>query len=210
MRSIRKGRAPRSLTEHRASAHSNYDNFADKDTLREALVAEQGGLCCYCLSRIPGARGMKVEHWHSQREYPDEQLVYANLLDACVGNEGQPGASQCCDTRKGDRPLSRNPANPDHRVEDLVRFTGDGRIFSNDRDFDAELNEVLNLNFARLKENRKATLDGFLASLPKAGELTKARFEQWLRDWDEVAHDGQLRPFCQVVVYWLRKRLARI
>ena len=209
MRSIRKGIEPRCLVEHRASAYSNYDNFADKDTLRASLLAEQGGLCCYCLSRITADR-MKIEHWHSQPRYEPEQLDYSNLLGACVGNKGRPWTEQHSDTRKGDRPLSRNPANPDHRVNDLVRFPGDGRIISDDVDSDKELTEVLNLNYSRLKENRKAVLEVFLTGLPKSGELTQAKLEKWLHEWNEVSHDGKLRPFCQVIVYWLRKRLARL
>jgi uncharacterized protein (TIGR02646 family) len=178
--------------------------------LRASLLAEQGGLCCYCLSRITADK-MKIEHWHSQSRPPlEKQLDYSNLLGACVGNEGRAWKEQHCDTRKGDRTLSRNPANPDHRVNDLLHFPGDGRIISHDPDFDAELNEVLNLNYPRLKENRKATLDGFLGGLPKSGELQRAKLEKLLQEWNGVSQDGQLRPFCQVVVYWLCKRLARL
>jgi len=209
VRSIRKGPEPRSLVEYRNSAHSNYDNFADKDTLRAFLLAEQGGLCCYCLSRIRHDN-MKIEHWHCQSHHESEQLDYSNLLGACKGNEGRRPAEQHCDTAKGDLTLSRNPANPDHRVVDLVRFPADGRIASDDPAFDTELNEVLNLNYSRLKENRKATLDGFLRGLPKSGELQRAKLEGWLHEWNEVSHNGELRPFCQVVVHWLRKRLAGI
>ncbi len=52
MRTILKGREPASLTEHRATPGADYDGYRDKDTLRAHLVAEQRGLCCYCLSRI--------------------------------------------------------------------------------------------------------------------------------------------------------------
>jgi uncharacterized protein (TIGR02646 family) len=209
VRSIRKGPEPRSLTGHRASAHASYDNFAGKDSLRASLVAEQGGLCCYCLSRIR-ADSMKIEHWRSQSRHPLDQLDYSNLLGVCMGNEGQPRYSQHCDARKGDLPLSRNPANPAHRIDDYVRFLPDGRIVSRDPKFDAELNDVLNLNFGRLKENRSATLRAFLASLPKFGELQRTQLERLLQDWNEASRSGELRPFCQVVVYWLRKRLARV
>ena len=209
MRTIRKGREPASLTLHRSGAHANYDNYVDKDTLRTFLEKEQRGLCCYCLSRIPGARGMKVEHWRSQDRYAAEQLDYTNLLGACLGNEGQPGNHQHCDTRKGNRDLSRNPANPMHRVGDLVRFEGDGRIASDNPVFDSDLNDVLNLNEAFLRNNRKATLDAFIAALPKRGRLSPETVEKWLMNWNGESHTGELPPFCQVVVYWLRKRLAR-
>ena len=45
MRSIAKGPEPASLTTHRNMPHCDYDNYADKDTLRAALVADQRGLC---------------------------------------------------------------------------------------------------------------------------------------------------------------------
>jgi len=210
MRPILKGTEPASLIEYRASGDTDYDDYRDKDTLRDYLVAEQRGLCCYCLSRIrsePGA--MKIEHWHCQDNYGTEQLDYPNLLGACKGNEGKPGRDQHCDTRKGNRDLSRNPANPMHRVEDMIQFEGDGRIVSSDLTFDAELNDVLNLNFPLLRNNRKATLRAFQAALAKRSPLPRAALQRWLGEWNGESGIGDLQPFCQVVVYWLRKRLAR-
>jgi uncharacterized protein (TIGR02646 family) len=209
MRSIKKGKEPASLTEHRAATGADYDGYRDKDTLRTFLVKEQRGLCCYCLSRIRAERdAMKVEHWHCQDNYKDEQLLYANLLGACMGNEGRPGRDQHCDTRKGDRDVSRNPANPMDRIEEMIQFTGDGRIASNDTAFDAELNDVLNLNWTFLRNNRKATLTAFQGLLGR-GQLSRPSLERLLRLWNGEADTGELQPFCQVVVYWLRKRLAR-
>ena len=52
MRAITKGPEPVSLTAHRQTPHCDYDNYAAKDDLRNALVSEQRGLCCYCMGRI--------------------------------------------------------------------------------------------------------------------------------------------------------------
>ena len=210
MRRIPKGREPASLTEHRTATGTDYDGYRDKDTLRAYLVKEQRGLCCYCLSRIrPERGGMKIEHWHCQDRYRAKQLDYSNLLGACVGNEGKPAQYQHCDTRNGDRDLSRNPANRMHRVEDMIQFPDDGRIVSNDAAFDAELNDVLNLNLAFLTNNRKATLTAFPDLLGR-GHLSRPSLEKLLRQWNGEEDTAELRPFCQVVVYWLRKRLARL
>jgi uncharacterized protein (TIGR02646 family) len=209
VRNVQKSSGPVSLTEHRASTGTDYDGYRDKDTLRAYLVNEQRGLCCYCLSRIRLEHSaMKIEHWHSQDRYPAERLDYSNLLAACMGNEGKPAKDQHCDTRKGDRDLSRNPANPMHRVEDVTQFTGDGRVVSRDPAFGAELNDVLNLNLAFLVNNRKATLTAFQDLLGR-GQLSRSSLEKLLRTWNGESDAGELRPFCQVVVYWLRKRLAR-
>jgi uncharacterized protein (TIGR02646 family) len=212
MRSILKGAEPASLVEHRSAARGapDYNSYPDKDTLRAHLVKEQRGLCCYCLSRIRAERdSMKIEHWHCQAKYGAQQLDYSNLLGACLGNDGSPGRDQHCDSRKGDRDLSRNPANPQHRVEDVIRFEGGGRIASSDPSFDAELNDVLNLNVAFLVAQRRATRDAFQGALAKRGQLPRAELQKWLRQWNGESEAGDLREFCQVVVYWLRKRLSR-
>jgi hypothetical protein len=152
---------------------------------------------------------MKIAHWHAQARYPSEQLDYTNLLGACRGNEGQPRSSQHCDTHQADEDVSRNPANPAHRVEHSIHYQPNGKILSADPVFDNELNKVLNLNLPFLRNNRKATLDGFIQSLPKQGDLPRTKLERWLRDWSGQSHAGDLRPYCQVVVYWLRKKLAQ-
>jgi uncharacterized protein (TIGR02646 family) len=210
MRAITKNNEPASLALHRCQAHADYPNFADKDSLRQSLVAEQRGLCCYCLSRIRPAGGeMKIEHWHCRDNYPAEQLVYGNLLGACLGNEGQSPKHQHCDTLKANQNLSRNPANPAHQVEQFIHFEGDGRITSHDLTFNTELNAVLNLNAKFLKNNRKAVLEAFKAALVKRGNLPRPTLERWLRERNGEVDAGELEPFCQILVYWLRKRLAR-
>ncbi len=210
MRAIVKGREPASLVEYRASYGANYDDYREKGTLRTSLVNEPRGLCCYCLSRVrPEVGSMKIEHWHGQERHDAEQLDYANLLASCMGNEGKRFSDQHCDTRKGSLELSRNPANQMHRVEEIIRFEGDGNVSSLDPVFDRELDEVLNLNLAFLKNNRKATLEAFIGALPKGGTLHRGTLEKWLREWNGESRSGELQPFCQVVVYWLRKRLAR-
>ena len=63
MRNIQKQSEPQSLTQHRCQSNADYDNYADKDDLRRSLVAEQKGICCYCMQRIrPTSQEMKIEH----------------------------------------------------------------------------------------------------------------------------------------------------
>jgi hypothetical protein len=152
---------------------------------------------------------MKIEHWRCQENYPDKQLDYHNLLGACMGNEGHRADEQHCDTRKGNLDLSKNPANPAHRIEEL-RYLADGTVRSDDPVIEAEIDSVLNLNYKFLKNNRKATLDAFVAQLPKTGTLPRTQLIRWLTEWNgDEPGTAELPPFCAVVVYWLRKRLAR-
>ena len=210
MRTIEKGTAPRSLTEYRQTPGATFDGFDGKEELRQALVREQRGLCCYCQSRISPEFGkMKIEHWRCQANYPGEALAYANLLSACMGGEGQRFQAQHCDTRKGDRDLTRNPANPARRVGEMVRYLGDGAITSNDAAFERELTEALGLNLVTLKNNRKAVIAGFLRAMGHRA-ATRAQLKRWEREWNGEGNAGELQPYCQVVVYWVRKRLRRM
>lgn len=224
MRAITKLPEPVSLTRHRANTHTGYGNLPaeTKQDLRDQLVKEQRGICCYCCSRIrPEVGGMKIEHWKSQSEdkYPQNQLDYWNLLGACMGNEGQPDEMQYCDTHKRDDDLARNPSNPAHQIEEVIQFLSDGSIRSTDAALDAQLGEepragqlkcsgVLNLNLAFLKNNRKAVLNAFHDGLRKRGKLGEGELERLLAKW-RGDDGGLLDPYSPVVVFWLKKRLKR-
>jgi len=236
MRAIHKGQEPKELAQFRAGANLSdqhaYDNFPHKGVVRTQLVAEQRGLCAFCGGRIVNdPLQMKIAHWKPRllsvpapgggMTFPNliHQLDYWNLLGACEGNEGQPPAKQHCDTHQGSSPLSKNPANPDHQIEEIISFPVDGSITSSDVQFNWELGckkpdgnferGVLNLNLPFLRSNRKETLTAFFVEgLKKRGELTSAQIQALLFKWRGDAA-GALKPYAPVVAYWLRKRLAR-
>lgn len=213
MRSITKGNEPASLLQHRQTQHSNFDNFEDKDLLRQALVTEQRALCCYCMGRIrPSRESMKIEHWRCQSHYPTEQLRYRNLLGACIGGEGQPFKLQHCDTRKGDCDLRLNPAELAHQVEAHVRYGADGSIRGSDSEFDCQLNDVLNLNLPLLKQQRKSLLDGLLDWWKSEKDRLNAPVprDRLIRMRDKcIAGNEQLRPYIQVAVWWLNQKISK-
>lgn len=138
MKRVIKGKAPQSLIEHRLQPFADYDNYSEKDELRVLLLNEQGHICCYCMQRISSTK-MKIEHWRSQDEYPDLQLDYNNLLGACEGGQGFPRHLQHCDTRKGNIYLSINPLDSNRNCEDLIKYRGNGIIYSDDKDIDSTL-----------------------------------------------------------------------
>jgi uncharacterized protein (TIGR02646 family) len=205
MRTIQKGAEPPTLTQHRKQPHADYDNYPDKETLRIALVAEQRGLCCYCQSRIrPSPEHMKIEHWQCQQAHPTRQLDFSNLHGACLGGEGRPEREQHCDTRKGNDVLCFSVCDPTRPIEHKIHFRGDGKISSDDPAIENAINGVLNLNLARLVINRQAVLTAFQERLARGQRLDPARE---LPKWDG-SQSGELEPFAQVVVYYLRKRQA--
>lgn len=206
MRTIQKGPEPASLTRHRRQPHASYDNYLDKAALRQALVAEQRGVCCYCQSRIRATPGdMKIEHWQCQAGHPSRQLDFRNLHGVCKGNEGQPIDRQHCDSRKGNSNLCFSVCDPTHPIERKIRYSGDGEITSDDEAVRVAINEVLNLNWSRLKENRKSALTGFLQGLG-TGKLDHARE---LSKWDGSL-DEELSPYSQIIAHYLLKKLKRL
>ena len=211
MRAIAKSPEPPTLTLHRLQPYSDFDNYPgpDKDDLRDALVSEQRGLCCYCMGRIYSDRiQMKIEHWQCKKRYPTQQLIYRNLLAACLGGEGKPPRHQHCDTRKGNDDLKWNPADPARKIESRIRYQADGKIRSDDSGFDAELNQVLNLNHPMLMNIRKNVLDAVLEWWRREkekvrGPVPNPRLVRKRNQW--TSQTGELKPYCQVVVWWLNQ-----
>jgi uncharacterized protein (TIGR02646 family) len=203
---ITKDAEPNSLTQHRAQANSDYDNYAQKDELRTALVGEQRGLCCYCTGRIRAtSTAMKIEHWQCQTTYSQLQLIYGNLLGACLGGEGRSPAEQHCDTKKAGRDLKWNPANTAHAIETRLRYLADGTVESTDGVFNTQLNDVLGLNLSYLKSNRKAVLDSVLhwwRSTPGARQKVQQQIAHRTRNGAEY------QPFSPVAIWFLRQKLG--
>ena len=151
---------------------------------------------------------MKIEHWQNQSNFPDRQLHYPNLLGACLGGEGKPSHLQHCDTRKGDQVFSMNPADPNHDVERTLHYDKDGSIRSTDPAFDREINEVLNLNVPLLKQNRRMIFNRFTTVVAKKGNWSDSLLRKKLAEWSGYSGESELEPYCQVIIYLLRKRFG--
>ena len=206
MRAIAKGNEPACLTQHRVSAHCDYGNYQGKTALRAALIAEQRGLCCYCMSRVSAdGQKMKIEHWRCQANFPDQQLVYGNLLGACKGGEGGSPEQRHCDTLKGNRDLLWNPATPAHAIESRITYRNNGEIRSNNDQFDNELDTVLNLNIPLLKNSRKSALDVVLSWWQKSSP-SPAKVQARITKYDDG--NDELAPFAPVAVWFLKRKLA--
>ena len=210
MKPIVKGNEPPSLTRHRQTPHSDFDNYREKDELRHALVEEQRSICCYCMCRIRNDRfGMKIEHWRSRTAHRDEQLSYTNLLAACRGGEGQPGKVQHCDTKKGNRDLHWNPADPEHHghIATRISYRPDGYIVSDDPDLDRDLNQVLNLNFAAIRRGRRAVFVGVLRWWRM--QPRPVQRERLAREIERRKAAVRAEPYAQVAIWLFEQRVAR-
>lgn len=105
---IVKKHEPRELTEYRESESSTgvrptYDSMSSDlhEYVLSKLVEEQGGLCAYCMCRIPetdkktgSTLKCTIEHIEPQSltrgtENLKKELEYSNFLAVCSGNENR-------------------------------------------------------------------------------------------------------------------------
>jgi uncharacterized protein (TIGR02646 family) len=203
---IQKSKSPASLVQYKLENLGTYDDFPSKDEIRQSLVAEQKGICAYCMSRITTDK-MKIEHWNPQSNNAGDDLDYQNMLGCCKGGDGQVGVEQTCDTAKGDKLFSVNPSKQQDWVKLQSIFYGyDGTIYSSDAQLQLELDTVLNLNTERLKHNRKDMLVAAKRQLSKnAGQRTKTQIQKMIDSFKKTDSNGFYTPYFDVAVKYLEK-----
>lgn len=211
MRQIHKGAEPRGLRAHRLAGGQFADAQGEsrwKEQTQDQILQDQGGLCCYCMSRI-SRTDMKVEHYLCQDDHADRDCDWNNLFGACQGGSGMAPAQQHCDTRKGNAALTLHPAG---NIEPFLRYLADGRLASSNPDYQHDLDTTLNLNVEKLRRARLGVLEGVLQVLTRtnAGQWKPARLQEELTRWESRGPGGNLREFCQIVVYALRRRIDRV
>lgn len=139
MKHIVKNPEPSGLGAFKAKANPDWQPSFDamsgtlKRTLHDALVNEQGWICCYCNQRIDRSSS-HIEHLRPGSRFPADDLTYENLLASCPRDD-QPGEPLHCGKLKGDWfDASRliSPLQPD--CETRFRFTADGEVRPADGD----------------------------------------------------------------------------
>ncbi|MBQ5650259.1 MAG: hypothetical protein IIV09_01550, partial [Selenomonadaceae bacterium] len=142
---IKKYKPPNSFVHYVKQPNVHFDDMDTevKQELRLSLLREQGWLCAYCMKRLSfDGNDVKIEHYEPRNT--ENELKYENLLAVCKGGEGNVPERQTCDTRKGNQVLNINP----QRWQDIdtVSYTSNGDILSSDSAFQADFNDILNLN----------------------------------------------------------------
>ena len=226
MKQIIKGKEPLSLIQYRASIPKQDLKTLEKyesspknilNDLREQLLKEQGYICCYCMSRIDYPY-TKIEHFKPRSIYREKQLDYSNLFIACCGKKiDKKEFYDCktpktkylekdlyCDTKKANEEL--NHINLLTNIENNLKYKKDGQIFSDNSNIDKELNDILNLNYAILKTNRKDALSQLFIELKKSN-WTISSLKSTIEKYKQKNSKGKYRPYCEMIVYFLTKKL---
>ncbi len=217
------------------SAH--YKNLPKgvRPAIERQLSKEQGHLCGYCMTRLrvikpdylmteeekrEPPRASRVDHWMPRKLDPELSLTWTNFVLACPGSESadaddSPQAKSPlefqthCDVRKHEAAITLNPLK--QVIEDQLRYAKNGRVEGTDKaptTADADLNKTLNLNAPHLMRNRARVLDE-LARWVQQKKFTATQMKNEIGRWGTPNAQGELREYCGVVVWQLRRWLKR-
>ncbi len=234
MKHIEKGQAPSALIQINKDKSKTYDNdvcdnnkanpkiTVKSDTLK-SLMKEQGFICCYCMQRISTDKLTSasdtyptIEHYIAQttQESKDKNLDtnYKNMLVTCHGNDKKDIENKHCDSSRDSKAFKYlNPLNKS--CERVLGYSNDGSIFCSDSSHKKKIDydiEILNLNFQKLKDNRKSVIEG----IKKAIKLERNRLkDKWSKEQFkkkallkcEISSSGIFEAFVQVKIYELKK-----
>ena len=210
MKKIIKSVEPNELREYRETTpNASYDAMPSKKELRKSLLAEQGYICAFCMRRIPykdssEKETSKIAHLKSRSKYPEKEMClnYENMVICC---SGAINIDYHCDKKQGNEDilfsLFREPL-----FTTLKYSSKDGTISSTNIQYNTEIKDVLNLNNALLKSNRKAVITEVITALD-ATKWSKNRMTELLSFWNNKDNEGKYKPYCGIVTWYLQKKL---
>lgn len=210
MKKISKGAEPREWTQYKKTSGVEYNAIPE---LRQSLLKEQGYICAFCSRRIPvkdknSNETSRIEHLKSRTNHPDLQLDYSNMVVCCPGAINE---DFHCDKLKGENDISFDIFS-DSFFSTLSYRSYDGTIQSSNNQYNEDLNDILNLNNSFLKVNRKRAYSTIIEKLNKKAskkQWTRANLEHRLEEYQTKDANGKFTPYCGIVIWYLKKQIAR-
>ena len=208
MKYIQKGSTPQELTDwfedqpvvDGQRINCGYGDMPSdvKDVVKQQLLEEQGGLCCYTGMRVD-AQNSHVEHFKPQSRCEEhEDVCYTNLLAAYPGTT----THRCLfGARAKDNWYDKNLlVSPLHQsCETKFLFKQFGEIVPRDNEDAAavETIERLRLNDSYLEEMRRSRIEEAL--FPDDLFLRKDEIQRLVQRLDRRNLNGQFLAFCFVI-----------
>jgi uncharacterized protein (TIGR02646 family) len=218
---IKKGPGPNELLQYRYTENATYAGMPSdiKNKVKESLIEEQGYLCAYCMCRIDldsGKHRATIEHCSPQALTTEsERLDYHNMVAVCWGNrDAHSDKEKSCDAKRGSLPVEQQKMKKVDlfRGDSLceIQYRSDGRIYSENKELDDDLNYRLNLNCEarQLKECRRSALDTLKKKVAKDNpnkNASKKYYQKLLCNYTES--NPKKTPYCGILIDWLQKRV---
>jgi uncharacterized protein (TIGR02646 family) len=224
MRYIRKGSEPEALAQWKQQENENWKPTWDdlrgtpKIAVQDALLKEQGFICCYCGRQIQ-RQSSHIEHFKPRSTFPTLTLDYANFLASCPGYPEEEdrqaltprqSPQEYCGQQRGNwydpnllvSPLLENCA-------DFFRYTAAGEIqpaeaFERREAARATIHR-LRLDHPRLNASRKASIEGILEGIEN---LSVDEIKTLIQAYDQLDAEGKYVKFCAAIRYTLHRYLG--
>jgi len=211
---IKKGEEPESFKAWKALAKTtlnwgySYLQNPEKRELHDALLREQGYICCYCGMRIT-RESSHIEHLIPQSTPdPDLSVEYTNLLASCQ-REREPRKPIHCGVAKDnwyDENLMVSPLKPN--CSDFFIYTDDGQILDTDipekKAAATETIKRLRLDISKLNNMREEVIKNLLADID-IDELTDEERQKLVQGFEQPDANGQYEEFCGAIAYILKQ-----
>jgi uncharacterized protein (TIGR02646 family) len=157
-----------------AKTFNDLHQTALKQELKNALIEEQGAICCYCESRVAN-HNSHVEHLKPQSAFQNDQLDYLNLLCSCQKQLSKGEDRHCGNSKENwyDSNLLVSPL--DTNCEKRFAYTQRGKIKAASKTDDATKKTIghLKLNIPKLNASRQKAIDPFLDEDLSVSELKR-------------------------------------
>lgn len=194
-----------------------------KKRVRDSLVEEQGGLCAYCMCKIPRSDAgdqppINIEHYISRNPVDGmdvgQGLDYHNFFAVCHGNRGKEGTRKECDLvcnahRENTKLRKVNPLDPATLAS--IYYELDGKIRAMDEDVDFDLVHTLNLNCPSAPQpaERRAVLDVLLNDLNNIPqEMLESYCTQVLSNY--LSESYPKTPYVGILIWYLQSLLETL
>lgn len=172
MKFIVKNQEPQSFANWKNLVNDNwqptYDDLSgqEKKDVKNALIAEQGGICCYC-ETILNYGDSHIEHLDPQSNNEAGRLDFNNMLCSCQQklDKGEP---LHCGNSKGDEIIPITPLMSD--CESKFKYTYNGQILHIDEASELTIKH-LQLNIDKLNKLRESAIDSILYLDPVAKDV---------------------------------------
>ena len=167
---------------------AEFDGTSMKQTVKTALLKEQGHICCFCECRV-GMDSGQIAHLCAQSEDKESSLEYGNLLYSCSEKPKKDKIPQTCNQAQGTETPPISPLDED--CETHFAYDSDGNILGKN-DKARETIRILNLNGSKqLCESRRIVYEETQAMILS---------NKWNRT-DLERQDGMFRPFWTTIKY---------
>jgi len=203
MKHIVKQNEPQAFTDWKAFANEDWcPTYGDlrgetKQAVKNALMTEQGYLCCYCERRLT-TDDSHIEHFRPQSDLSVDPLDFSNLLCSCQ-DQIKKGEPRHCGNLKDDwfdALLLISPLTP--VCEGRFSFTGDGRISPTSLTDPAAGESIsrLGLDIPKLRALRAKAIEPFLDE-----SLSETDMRRFVSGYLNLDADGRYGEFWTAIRY---------